>query len=254
MVGRSSPASSGAPRRAQVARVGQADQIDVVAFVTQRALLVAQHGDAVVLQRRARSRRSRRCSHDCRAPRSGRAAHRAAPGRRDDVRRDPSAAEQLHVDEVAAMQREIGLEGLRLGDDRGEARDVARMRAGMQVGEERDAQRPRRPRPSGDRKIEPARQMRLRARNPLEPTLAAFLVAIGRPQHGAQQRFERARAVHVAPCVRETGRSPARQRRSSISPAGMVASTGVVGRPAAPSSSVDPVIADPEDAELPFAG
>jgi hypothetical protein len=46
------------------------------------------------------------------------------------------------------MQREIGFEGLRLGDNRGEARGVARMGTGMEVRQERDAQRARRLRPS----------------------------------------------------------------------------------------------------------
>ena len=143
-----------------------------------------------------------------------------------------------------------GLKARGLGDDRGEARDVARMRAGMEIRQERDAQRPCCPRPSGDRQIEAAREMRLRARNPLEPALAAFLVAIGRPQRGPQQPFASgAGGSRCASVAGSTGRRPARQRRSSISPAGTVASTGVVGSPAASSSSRDPVIADPEDAE-----
>ena len=79
------------------------------------------------------------------------AEHREAPERRveprqdcgDRARRQPSAAEQLHVDEIAAMQHEVRLERRSLADDGAKARNIARVGAGVEVRQERDAQRAR---------------------------------------------------------------------------------------------------------------
>jgi len=64
---------------------------------------------------------------------------------------------------------------------------VARVRAGMKIGQKRDSQRARPPWPARDRELEAANHMRLRSAQPLEGALAAQLVVERRPREGAQQ-------------------------------------------------------------------
>jgi hypothetical protein len=67
------------------------------------------------------------------------------------ARGNPAAAKGLHVHEIAAVQDKIGLIGCSLGDDRRKPRDIAGMRAQVQVRQKCDAQRAACARPSFDR-------------------------------------------------------------------------------------------------------
>ena len=80
----------------------------------------------------------------------------------DDARRHPTAAEQLHVHVVAAEQHQVGQERRGLPGDRTVARDIAGVRADMEVGQQRNAQRPLEPRPARQGQRVVPHHMRLR--------------------------------------------------------------------------------------------
>jgi hypothetical protein len=168
-------------------RVGKTEDVHGVRFMFDAGQLVVEHRDAIVAQRIRDGARPVGVVVI--------AEHGEAPGRRRqagenggrDVRRHPPAAERLHVDEVAAVQREVGLALRGLGNDGLQARHVAGMRAEMEIRQVGDAQRPLPSRPAGHGDDETVHAMRLRPAEARERTLAAERVVERRPRQHAQQ-------------------------------------------------------------------
>ncbi len=168
-------------------RIGNADHLHRAVLEGKAAAFVIEHDDAVIAQRIGH--RLRVVVEIVIAEHGETAARGIKTGksRGNAPWRYPAAAERLHVDVVAAEQRHIGRKACGLGDDRFEPRHVARMRAGMKIGQKRDPQRARPRWPARDRELKVANRMRLRPAQPLEGALAAQLVVERRPREGAQQ-------------------------------------------------------------------
>jgi hypothetical protein len=111
---------------------------------------------------------------------------------RDGGGRHAPAAEWLHVDVIAAEQREIGLGACRFIDDRIQPRDIAGMRPSVKVGEERDAKRSDPLRPSGNFQVKMADDMRLSTAESFKPTFFASRVTKRRTYNNACESASKA--------------------------------------------------------------
>jgi len=144
-------------------RIGHAQNIDGVIFVSECPPLVIEHNDIALPQR---------LGHlvfaiDVIVIAQNCVAAMAAGDPRQQfghhIGRHPPAAKQLHVDVIAAKQRQVGLERRSLAGDRRIARQIAGMRTNMQIGEQHDPQRTPEARPARQRQRITADDMRLRA-------------------------------------------------------------------------------------------
>ena len=84
--------------------------------------------------------------------------------------------ERLHVDVVAAEQRDVGEETRRFSDDCGEAGDVASMRTGMKIRQKCNAHRPRPVRPPRNLQVKMTNDVRRGAADPVEPALVTKFI------------------------------------------------------------------------------
>ena len=99
--------------------------------------------------------------------------------------RHATSPEQLHVDKVATEKDKVGVESSSFSDDALEPRNIVGMGAGMKIGQKKDSERMRPPRPTINYEPQSADQMRTRASNPLKATFSAEFVAKGWPRNGA---------------------------------------------------------------------
>ena len=112
---------------------------------------------------------------------------KAREDRRYGVWWHPTTPEWLHVDVVAAEQRDVRDETRRFSDDCGETCNVASMRTGMKIGQKCNAHGPRPARPPGNLRVKMANDVRLGAADPVEPALVTEVITKRGTRDGSNQ-------------------------------------------------------------------